>query len=104
LKKIIKQTGTSLGVYFTSEDAKIYGLKVGDVLDLGLKKVETNWLHHHKTENTTIIELESMENYDEVVTNLARLFLERRDIYTTENIVHDNLANDLHREAKWIRL
>jgi len=42
MRKIIKQTGTSIGIYFTSEDAKIYGLNVGDIIDLEVKKVEAN--------------------------------------------------------------
>lgn len=26
------------------------------------------------------------------------------EIFTTEEILHDNMQNDLHRESKWIKL
>lgn len=34
MKKQIKQMGNSIGITFDAEDKKIYGMKVGDVLDL----------------------------------------------------------------------
>ena len=34
MKKVIKKIGGSLGIYFDSEDCKIYGFKEGQVIDL----------------------------------------------------------------------
>ncbi len=34
MKKVLKQWGKSLGIYFDAEDIKIYKLKEGEVLDL----------------------------------------------------------------------
>ena len=41
MKKVIKKIGTSIGVIFNKEEAKIYDLEVGDIVDLNdLVKVE----------------------------------------------------------------
>lgn len=34
MRKILKQWGQGLGVYFDQEDIKIYGLKENDIIDL----------------------------------------------------------------------
>lgn len=34
MKKYIRQIGTQVGLTFTKEDLKIYGIKVGDLVDL----------------------------------------------------------------------
>ena len=34
MKKILKQWGEVLGVYFDKEDIKIYGLVKGDIIDI----------------------------------------------------------------------
>jgi len=39
MKKILKKVGTSIGLYITKEEAKIYNLNIGDVVDLDIKKI-----------------------------------------------------------------
>ena len=38
MKKIIKKTGNSLCIIINSEDAKIYELKEGDVVEIAIRK------------------------------------------------------------------
>ena len=40
MKKIIKKYGSSNVIIFNAEDMKIFKLKVGDVIDIQLKKEE----------------------------------------------------------------
>jgi len=41
MRKEIKKIGNSIGIIFNIEEAKLYGLKVGDVVDLSdMTKVE----------------------------------------------------------------
>ena len=35
MKKIVKKTGSSIGFIFTSEDAKIYNIEIGDLVEIG---------------------------------------------------------------------
>lgn len=35
MKKVVKQTGGSLGIIFNREDRIIYGIEEGDIIDLG---------------------------------------------------------------------
>ncbi len=42
MKKIIKKWGDSLIISLTSEDARIYNLKKGDVVDIEIAKVRKN--------------------------------------------------------------
>lgn len=43
MKKIIKKVGNSLGIYFTSEDCKIFGLGEKDVIDVKISPTNINW-------------------------------------------------------------
>ena len=43
MKKIIKKTGNSLCITIDAEDAKIYDLKEGDVIDIEIKKECKKW-------------------------------------------------------------
>jgi len=40
MKKIIKKTGNSLCIIIDAEDAKIYELKEGDVVELTITKIK----------------------------------------------------------------
>ena len=38
MKKKIKQVGTSIGIYFTKEEAEIFELAVGDIIEVNISK------------------------------------------------------------------
>ena len=40
MKKIIKKIGKSIGIYFTKDEQKIYGIKEGKIFDLELVRVK----------------------------------------------------------------
>lgn len=39
MKKIVKKWGNGIGIFITKDDAKIYGLKKGDFVDIEWAKI-----------------------------------------------------------------
>ena len=37
MKKIVKETGNSLGIYFNKEECEAYGIKKGDIIEFELE-------------------------------------------------------------------
>ena len=44
MKKIVKRTGGSTGIYFSKDDQKVYGFKVGDIIEIEIIKVTPMYL------------------------------------------------------------
>jgi len=42
MRKEIKKIGSNIGITFSKEQQKVYGLKLGDVIELFPKKIEEN--------------------------------------------------------------
>ena len=40
MKKIIKRIGNSIGIILDREDAKIYEIKLGDVVEVHIRKIK----------------------------------------------------------------
>ena len=40
MKKIIKKTGNSACIIISAEDLQIYDLKIGDIVEISIKKAE----------------------------------------------------------------
>lgn len=40
MKKQIKKIATSIAITFSKEEAKLYGIKVGDIVDIELSKTQ----------------------------------------------------------------
>lgn len=51
MKKIIKKWGNCIVITFNPEEAKIYDLEVGDVINFNLKHTEKEDLENIKTGN-----------------------------------------------------
>lgn len=71
MRKIIKKWGNAAGVLFSAEDLELYGLKIGDIVDLSdMHKIDVKGKKIEKPKEKT--KPKKKENFDDVLKRLPQ--------------------------------